>query len=89
MITAFGTAVYALCAVTSIACAWLLLRGYARSRVRLLLWSGLCFVGLAINNVLLFVDIRLLPQVDLSMVRSLPALAGVVILIYGLVWETR
>lgn len=80
---------YALCALTSLACAWLLLRGYARSKVRLLLWSGLCFAGLALNNVLLFIDLRVLPDTDLSLWRMLPALAGVGILIYGLVWETR
>jgi heme/copper-type cytochrome/quinol oxidase subunit 4 len=89
MTIGFGTIVYALCALTSIACAVLLLRGYFRSRVRLLLWSGLCFAGLALNNVLLFVDLRVLPETDLSLVRTLPAIAGVMILIYGLVWETR
>jgi heme/copper-type cytochrome/quinol oxidase subunit 4 len=85
----FGTVVYALCAVTSIACAVLLLRGYFRSRVRLLLWSGICFAGLAINNVLLFIDLRLLPETDLSLVRTIPAVVGVAVLIYGLVWEAR
>jgi heme/copper-type cytochrome/quinol oxidase subunit 4 len=89
MTIGFGTIVYALCALTSIACAVLLLRGYFRSRVRLLLWSGLCFAGLALNNVVLFVDLRVLPETDLSLVRTLPAIAGVMILIYGLVWETR
>jgi heme/copper-type cytochrome/quinol oxidase subunit 4 len=89
MTIGFGTIVYALCALTSIACAVLLLRGYRRSRVRLLLWSGLCFVGLALNNVVLFIDLRVLPETDLSLVRTLPAIAGVMILIYGLVWETR
>lgn len=89
MISVFGTVVYILCALTSIACAVLLIRGYARSRVRLLLWSGLCFAGLALNNVLLFVDLRVLPETDLSLVRTLPAVAGIAILIYGLIWETR
>lgn len=89
MISVFGTVVYALCALTSIACAVLLIRGYARSRVRLLLWSGLCFAGLALNNVLLFVDLRVLPEIDLSLARTLPAVAGIAILIYGLIWETR
>ncbi|HUJ13999.1 MAG TPA: DUF5985 family protein [Thermoanaerobaculia bacterium] len=84
-----GTVVYALCGLTSIICAALLLRGYARSRFRLLLWAGLCFVGLALNNILLFVDLRVLPQTDLSIVRTIPAIAGAAILIYGLVWETR
>jgi heme/copper-type cytochrome/quinol oxidase subunit 4 len=84
-----GTVVYALCALTSIACAWLLLRGYARTRVRLLLWSGLCFTGLALNNILLFIDVRVLPDVDLSIVRTIPAVLGVLLLVFGLVWETR
>jgi heme/copper-type cytochrome/quinol oxidase subunit 4 len=84
-----GTVVYALCALTSIACAWLLLRGYARTRVRLLLWSGLCFSGLALNNILLFIDVRVLPDVDLSIVRTIPAVIGVLLLVFGLVWETR
>jgi uncharacterized protein DUF5985 len=84
-----ATLVYVLCALTSAACAVLLLRGWFRGRVRLLLWVGLCFVGLALNNVLLFVDVRIAPDVDLSLWRSLPALAGLLVLIYGLVWETR
>ena len=81
--------VYVLCALTSLACAVLLLRGYLRSRARLLLWSGLCFVGLFLNNVLLIVDVRLVPDTDLSIWRTLPALAGLGALIYGLVWESR
>ncbi len=85
----FGTIVYALCALTSIACAALLLRGYIRSRVRLLLWSGLCFAGLAVNNVLLFIDLRVIPETDLSLMRTFPAVVGVMLLIYGLIWETR
>jgi hypothetical protein len=84
-----ATLVYALCALTSLACAVLLLRGYMSSRVRLLLWSGLCFAGLAANNAILLVDKQLVPSIDLSLWRSLPALAGVAILLYGLVWETR
>ncbi len=84
-----ATLVYALCALTSLACAVLLLRGYASSHVRLLLWSGLCFCGLALNNVLLLVDKRLVPTMDLSLWRTLPAVAGVALLLYGLVWETR
>lgn len=84
-----ATVVYALCGLTSIACAVLLLRGYRTSGARLLLWAGLCFVGLAINNVLLFVDLRVVPGTDLSVWRSLPALTGLALLIYGLVWETR
>jgi hypothetical protein len=78
--------VYALCAVTSLACALLLLRGFRRSRARLLLWSGLCFVGLFVNNALLVADARI--AYDLSAVRSLPAAVGVILLLYGLVWES-
>lgn len=83
-----ATLVYVLCALTSGACAVLLLRGYAQSRFRLLLWSGLCFVGLALNNVLLFVDKRVVTDVDLSVWRTLPALAGVALLLYGFVWDS-
>ncbi|HEU4452019.1 MAG TPA: DUF5985 family protein [Longimicrobium sp.] len=84
-----ATVVYALCTLTATACAVLLLRGYAANRVRLLLWVGLCFVGLALNNAILLVDLRVLPEYDLSLWRSLPALAGLLALVYGLVWETR
>jgi hypothetical protein len=89
MTSLFGTVVYILCALTSAACAWLLLRTYARTHHRLLLWSGLCFAGLSANNVLLFIDMRVLPEIDLSVWRTLPALAAVLVLIYGLVWESR
>lgn len=82
-------AVYLLCAVTSLACAGLLLRGYLRSRVRLLLWSSLCFVGLALNNVLLVLDLVILPESDLSLLRNLPALVGLALLVFGLVWEAE
>lgn len=84
-----ATLVYALCALTSVACAVLLLRGYLATRVRLLLWSGLCFAGLAVNNVFLLVDKRVVPDIDLSLWRTIPALVGVALLLYGLVWETR
>ncbi|HEX2204118.1 MAG TPA: DUF5985 family protein [Longimicrobium sp.] len=84
-----ATVVYALCALTSLACAVMLLRAYFGNRVRLLLWSGLCFAGLALNNILLFVDFRVVPEIDLSVWRTLPALAGIMALLYGLVWETR
>ncbi len=88
MIFSVGSIVYALCALTSIACAVLLLRGYRRSGVRLLLWSGLCFAGLALNNVLLFIDVRIVPDVDLSLWRTIPAVIGIAILLFGLIWET-
>ena len=81
--------VYALCAVTSVLCAVLLLRGYGISRTRLLFWSSLCFVGLAINNVLLFVDLIVVPEIDLSMWRAGAALVGMCLLLYGLIWDTK
>lgn len=84
-----ATIVYTLCALTSLACAVLLLRGYAASRARLLLWSGLCFAGLAVNNFILLIDMSVVPTVDLSFYRSIPALLGIGLLLYGLVWETR
>ena len=85
----FANIVYILCAVTSGLCAVLLLRGYMKSRARLLFWSGLCFAGLALNNVLLIADVRIMPAIDLSVWRTIPALIGISLLIYGLVWETR
>jgi hypothetical protein len=84
-----AAAVYILCALTSLACAVLLLRGWQARRVRLLLWSGLGFVGFAIGNIFLVLDAVLIPEVDLSLGRSLPVLAGLLSLIYGLVWDRR
>lgn len=82
-------AVYLLCAVTSVACAALLVRSYLATRVRLTLWSALCFVGLALNNVLLYVDLVLVPGTDLWLARTVPAAAGIAVLVAGLVWESR
>jgi len=81
--------VYVLCALTSVLCAGLLLRSYRRNRSKLLLWSTLCFVGLAINNILLFVDIVLVPDVDLRFLRTGAALVAVTTLTIGLIWENR
>jgi hypothetical protein len=79
--------VHALCAATSLTCAAMLFRGYRRTAARLLLWSALCFLGFALNNVLLIVDTRILPDQDLSVVRSLPSLVGIALLLYGLIWD--
>ena len=84
-----ATVVYVLCAATSIICATLLVRSYRRSRVRLLLWSALCFVGLALNNVLLVVDKRVVPDIDLQILRDVSGLAAVSVLLFGLIWESR
>lgn len=82
-------AVYLMCAATSLACAALLLRGYLHQRTRLLLWSSLCFASLAVNNALLFIDLIVVPAVDLSLWRGTTALLGVSLLLFGLVWESR
>jgi len=83
-------AVYLLCAATSVTCAVLLLRAYRRQHTRLLLWSSLCFVFLALNNTLLFIDLIVIPVgTDLSLWRSATALAGVGLLLFGLIWESR
>lgn len=79
--------VYALCALTSLACSVLLLRGYARRRVRLLFWSGVCFAMLALNNALLLVDRMIVPDRDLALFRSGPVIVGLGVLIYGLIWD--
>jgi hypothetical protein len=81
------SAVYLLCAATSLFCMALLARSYLRSRSRLLLWSTLCFVGLAINNLVLFLDAVVFPGVDLLPVRHLSVLAGLGVLLYGFVWD--
>lgn len=82
-------AVYILCAITSFACALLLLRGYRTSGTRLLFWSGLCFAGLAVNNLLLFVDLVVVPAIDLRLWRSTAALISMALLLFGLVQEAR
>lgn len=83
-----ANAIYVLCALTSILCAVLLIRGYRESRVRLLFWSAWCFAGLALNNILLILDVRVLPDVNLEIWRTVPAVVGVALLVYGLVWES-
>jgi hypothetical protein len=80
-------AIYIACAVTSLLCALLLLRAYVQQHVRLLFWASICFFGLTLNNILLFVDVIMLPQVDLFLWRTLPAIAGLGALLYGLIWE--
>lgn len=80
--------VYLLCALMSLACAVVLIRGYRRSRNSLLLWSSVCFVGFALNNSLLFGDLVLFPSMDLSLVRTVPAALGVLALLSALVWES-
>ena len=79
--------IYSLCALTALLCAILLLRAYARTRTRLLFWSGLCFVGLTASNIVLVLDRVVLPLVDLSTARLGVGLVALLLLIYGLVME--
>ena len=83
----FPTAVYTLCFLTSSACAWLLARSFGRSGARLLLWSCLCFVLLAANNLVLILDMLVLPAFDLRIWRLLLSLAAVSVLLFGFVWD--
>lgn len=82
--------VYILGALTSLLCAVMLLRGYFAGRRRLLLWSGLCFAGLTLSNVLLFVDLVIFPAgVSLYTWRLGTAAVAMLLLLYGLVWESE
>jgi hypothetical protein len=84
---AFAAIVYLLCFATSAACAWLLLAGWRRSRARLLLWSGLCFLLLAANNLLVVLDLLVLPDRDMRIGRLLLALAAAAVLLFGCIWD--
>jgi hypothetical protein len=80
--------IYLLCSLTALGCAVLLLRSYRRSGFRLLLWSGVCFLFLALNNGLVFTDLVLVREVDLFLWRNLAAAAGMGLLVYGLIWDS-
>jgi hypothetical protein len=84
-----GATIYSLCALTALICAYLLLQAYWRGGYRLLLWSGLCFAGLTINNLLLVLDKLVFPDMDLSIWRTSAALVAMTVLLYGLVWDTE
>lgn len=81
--------IYLLCAVAAFLCAFLLLRAYWRGRYRLLLWSGLCFAGLTLNNLILVIDKMVLTGDDLSIWRTSVALVAMAVLLYGLIWEAE
>lgn len=81
--------IYSLCALTAFLCACLLLRAWYRSRYRFLLWSGLCFSMLTLNNILLVADKLFVPYNDLSMPRLLTALLAMAIMLYGLIWDAE
>jgi len=84
-----ATAVYLLCALTSSACAGLLIREYFRRHTPLLLWSSLSFICLAVSNALVFTDFVILPSVDLSLARAASAAVAVALLLFGLVWHSE
>ncbi len=83
----FPTLVYVLCLLTSAACSFLLARTYARTKARLLLWSALCFLLLACNNLTVIFDLLVLPDLDLQILRLVFALSAVGLLLFGLVWD--
>ena len=83
----FPTAVYALCFFASAACSLLLGRSYRRTGTRLLLWSALCFGFLALNNFVVVLDMVVLPNADLRLVRHGLAVAGIVMLLYGFIMD--
>ena len=83
----FRAAVYLLCFATSAACALLLIRNYTRTRARLLLWSGICFSFLALNNLLVILDLLLIPQVSLQIPRLLASIVAVGVLLFGFIWD--
>ncbi|HEX3704947.1 MAG TPA: DUF5985 family protein [Vicinamibacterales bacterium] len=82
--------VYLLCALTSAGCALALLRMYRRRRTAILLWSSLCFVGLSMNNALLYLDLVILPtEVDLALARAIIGAASMLTLVGGLIWNVE
>ncbi|HEX4138606.1 MAG TPA: DUF5985 family protein [Bryobacteraceae bacterium] len=82
-------AVYILGTLICLCSAVLLLRAYRQVRRRLLLWSGLCFVGLTISNALVFVDLVIFPDIDLYRFRLVAAAVAMLLLLYGLIWESE
>jgi len=83
----FAISVYLLCVLTSALCAVLLGRSYLRTRTRLLLWSSLCFVLLAANNLVVVIDLAILPAVDLRALRHALSLGAVLLLLIGFIWD--
>ena len=83
----FPAAVYSLCFATSCLCAYLLARAYLASRVRLLFWSAICFGFLAVNSLLVILDIVVFPEVDFGLWRPALALCAVTVLLFGFIWD--
>ena len=87
MSSAFPAAVYILCFLTSLACGLLLYRNFRRTAARLLMWSALCFLLLAANNLVVIIDLLILPDLDLRLLRIGFSLAAVSVLLFGFVWD--
>jgi hypothetical protein len=81
--------VFLLCAATCLLCAILLFRAHRRNHVRLLFWSGLCFVGLMLDNVMLYADLHVFTETPLEIWRKVPGLVAVMLLLFGLIWESE
>jgi hypothetical protein len=82
-----AASVYILGCLLSLVCGGLLLRGFAQGNRRLLLWSGICFLGLSVSNFLVFLDLIVFPDVNLYRWRLITAAISMLLLIWGLVWE--
>lgn len=83
----FRALLYLVAILTSLSCTILLFRGYLRRRIRLLMWSAVCFGCLTASNVLLFVDLAVFTGVDLRLPRLLMALIGILFMLYAFIWE--
>ncbi|HUN87221.1 MAG TPA: DUF5985 family protein [Terriglobales bacterium] len=82
-----AAAVYILGTLVALTCGALLLRGYLRGRRKLLLWSSICFFGLSVSNLLVFLDLVVFPDVDLYVARLITGAIAMMFLLYGLIWE--
>lgn len=85
-----AASIYILCFITSFTCAVMLMRAYRKTQSRMLFWSQICFWGLALNNILLFIDLVVTPpDVDLSPLRTFVGFISVSLLVYGLIMESK
>lgn len=81
--------VYVLCFLAALACAALLFRAFHHSGSRLLLWTGLGFAALTVNNLLLVLDLVVWRDVDLWGARQGASLLAIGIFVYGFLWEVE
>lgn len=81
--------IFLLCAATCLLCSVLLYRGYRKTHVRLLFWSALCFLGLMVDNLMLYADLHVFPDVRLVIWRKVPGLIATMLLLFGLIWESE